>query len=178
MATLRLRPLRPADEVPARAVHREMGEEFRFLLGDDPALAWAAHLKMLEDQRRGEHLPPGIVPATFLVADLDGEIVGRSSIRHVLNQSLAKVGGHIGYAVAPAHRGKGYATEILRQSVIIASSLGVNHVLLTCDVGNTASAKVIEACGGKYESTVEVGPGEPPKHRYWITPGNPVGAGG
>lgn len=155
-----------------------MRGEFRFLLGDDPALAWGVHLKMLEDQRRGEHLPPGIVPATFLVADLDGEIVGRSSIRHELNESLARLGGHIGYAVAPAHRAKGYATEILRQSLIVASALGVDRALLTCDVGNSASAKVIEACGGRYESTVDGGPGEPPQHHYWITPGSPLGTGG
>ena len=174
MATLRLRPLRPADETAARAVHREMREEFSFLLGDDPALAWNVHLQMLEDQRRGAHLPSGIVPATFLVAEVGGEIVGRSSIRHKLDESLARVGGHIGYAVAPGHRRKGYGTAILRQSLIVASSLGVDEALLTCDVDNTASAKVIAACGGRYESTVDVGPHEPPQHRYWINPGTAV----
>ncbi|MFC7344028.1 GNAT family N-acetyltransferase [Saccharopolyspora griseoalba] len=174
MTTLRLRPLRPADEVAARAVHREMRGEFNFLLGDDPAMDWNVYLKMLEDQRRGENLPPGLVPATFLVAEVDGQIVGRSSIRHELNESLARVGGHIGYAVVPAHRRKGCATEILRQSLLVASSLGVDEALLTCDVGNAASAKVIEACGGRYESTIDVGDGEPPKHRYWITPGTPL----
>jgi predicted acetyltransferase len=65
-------------------------------------------------------MPADRVPATFLVADVDGAIVGRVSIRHELNDHLTHFGGHIGYGVRPAHRRRGYATEILRQSLVIA----------------------------------------------------------
>jgi predicted acetyltransferase len=68
--------------------------------------------------------------------------------------------------VIPAERRKGYATEILRQGLAVARSLGAEHILLTCDVANVASARVIEACGGEFESVVEGDGG--PKHRYWI----------
>ena len=62
----------------------------------------------------------GHVPSTFLVADVGGVIVGRTSIRHELNEFLAREGGHIGYGVLAEHRRRGYATEILRHSLVVA----------------------------------------------------------
>jgi predicted acetyltransferase len=107
------------------------------------------------------------VPATLLVAEVEGEIVGRVSIRHELNDTLLRVGGHIGYGVRPQHRRRGYATEMLRQSLIVAHSLGIDPVLVTCDEDNAGSMAVIERCGGLLEGTVEI-PGAPRKRRYWI----------
>nr|AAN75602.1 putative acetyltransferase [Saccharopolyspora erythraea NRRL 2338] len=103
----------------------------------------------------------------LLVADVGGEIVGRTSIRHVINDFLASVGGHIGYAVLPQHRRRGYATEILRQSLVVARAHGVKRVLVTCD-DNIASIAVIEACGGQLDSLVPAEPGAPSRRRYWI----------
>ncbi|MET8873182.1 hypothetical protein [Nocardia sp. NPDC004604] len=44
-------------------------------------------------------MPDSIVPATFLIATVNDEIIGRADIRHTLNDYLARRGGHIGYAV-------------------------------------------------------------------------------
>ncbi|WP_237565966.1 GNAT family N-acetyltransferase [Ornithinimicrobium cerasi] len=73
-----------------------------------------------------------------------------------------------GYAVGPRFRRRGYATEMLRQSVARLSELGVRRVLVTCDDDNPASAAVIERCGGVLED-VRRRPGQAPKRRYWIT---------
>jgi predicted acetyltransferase len=101
---------------------------------------------------------------------VDGEIVGRSSIRWELNDFLRTLGGHIGYAVRPAFRRQGHATEILRQSVEILRARGVPRILVTCDDDNLASARVIEANGGVFERVVpHEDPAEPPRKRYWIT---------
>ncbi|MET0147441.1 MAG: GNAT family N-acetyltransferase [Ilumatobacteraceae bacterium] len=165
---LRLRPPRPSDEVAFAAIHVAMADEgHEFGLRYDLAASWSDYLRELADHRCGIDLPAHLVPSTFLVASVDTTIVGRTSIRHRLNDFLAREGGHIGYAVAPSQRRRGYAGEILRQSLIIARAVGVDRVLVTCDDGNVGSAAVIERCGGVFESMVTGREGAP-KRRYWI----------
>jgi predicted acetyltransferase len=165
---LRLRPFRISDESAARTAHEELAREsFPFLLGWDPDQPWAAYVQTLENRRRGLEVRPDWVPATFLAADVAGDLVGRVSIRHELNEFLENFGGHIGYGVRPQHRRRGFATEILRQALIIARSQGVDEVLLTCDEDNLPSATIIDRLGGVLED-VRVDPAGPPKLRYWI----------
>lgn len=97
--------------------------------------------------------PPGLVPATlfFLVDDAETKILGGIDIRHRLNDYLMEFGGHIGYGIVPDERGKGYAKAQLRLALPATKSLGVSRALITCDDGNTASARTIEALGGVLE---------------------------
>lgn len=166
---LRLRPLRTDDEAQARQAHAELaGDDFAFLLDWNPEEPWATYLDRLDRYRRGTDLPDDRVPATFLVAETSGTIVGRVSIRHELNAYLAAVGGHIGYGIRPGRRRNGYATEVLRQALVIARAEGVDRVLLTCDTDNAGSAMVIERCGGVFDGVRE-DPHGAPTRRYWIT---------
>jgi predicted acetyltransferase len=97
---------------------------------------------------------------------VDGEeYVGRMSIRHELNDGLAEVGGHIGYDVRRSRRREGHATAMLAAALPIAHDLGVEKALLTCDVDNIASRRVIEHNGGVLEDERNG------KLRFWVSTG-------
>lgn len=162
---MELRPLSLQDEPEATKAHAELArEEFEFLLGYEPGMDWGQFLQKTENLRLGIDIPPTWVPATFLVAEDEGRIVGRVSIRHRLNDYLLAVGGHIGYAVRPAYRGRGYAVRILKSALVEARALGIESALLTCDADNFPSKATIERNGGVREASR---PGET-KLRYWI----------
>ena len=110
--------------------------------------------------------PPGWVPSTtsFLV---DGaRILGVSNFRHWLTPHLLEHGGHVGYTVRPSERGRGHAPRLLRDAARRARRMGLERLLVACDSGNLASARVIEKCGGMFESESPTD-GEPIR-RYWI----------
>lgn len=159
-----LRPPGPADEPALRRLHRQLGKEgFDFLLAKG---AWPDILaEYARDAVRDQ--APGQVPADFLVASVDDQVIGRTSIRHRLNAKLLERGGHIGYAVGAEFRGRGYAQEILRLAVERLAALGVQRVLVTCDDVNGPSAAVIERCGGQLEDTRPAVSGALTR-RYWI----------
>jgi predicted acetyltransferase len=69
--------------------------------------------------------------------------------------------------VRPQYRRRGYATEILRQALIVARAEGVDRVLVTCDQDNAASARIIERLAGVLEDVRPASDGIP-KRRYWI----------
>lgn len=165
---LRLRPLDHGDEAAFVEGNRAlMAEGFSLHRAHDPLRPWAEFLDYLE--RAGDHrtAPQNLVPETWLVADVDGVLVGSASIRHWLNHRLRHEGGHIGYAVLASFRRRGLATEILRQSLIIARAMGIQPVLVTCNDDNVGSATVIERCGGILENRVVDSEGRS-KRRYWI----------
>jgi predicted acetyltransferase len=165
---LRLRPVRVGDEAAVAAGHEAMrADAFEFALGWDPSRPFTAYVEDLRQWQRGLDLPEDRVPASFLLAEVDGEVVGRTSVRHELNDWLAREGGHVGYGVLPGHRRRGYATEILRQSLVVARSVGVDRVLVTCADDNAGSAAVIEACGGVRDAEQPLA-GDTPMRRYWI----------
>jgi predicted acetyltransferase len=167
---LRLRPYRVDDEADALAAYEALlADDFQFLLGWDPPMSWVDFLSVLENQRLGRNLTNEQVRAVQLVADVDGAFVGRASIRFSLNNEfLATRGGHVGYAVVPKERRKGYASEILRQALVILRAEGIDEVLVTCDEANVGSASVIEGAGGVFEATVPALDGGTGIRRYWI----------
>jgi predicted acetyltransferase len=156
------------DESVLRGAHDEIkAEGSNFLLdGFSQDLAFDEYISRVQNSKAGIHLLENRVPSTFLVLEVNGEIVGRVSIRHELNDWLATYGGHIGYAVRPGHRRKGYAKLLLAEGLRLCASLGISNALLTCNDSNLASAKVIESAGGILENKIQ--DSGTLLRRYWV----------
>lgn len=103
---------------------------------------------------KGEGLPDGFVPETFLFLWDNDEIVGQFRIRHYLCESLRTGSGHIGYGIGKEFRGKGYATEGLRLTLEIARNIVFeNEFYLRLEKDNKASLRVMEKNGGRIVDT-------------------------
>jgi predicted acetyltransferase len=101
----------------------------------------------------------------------DGDFCGTINLRYVVGtESLpAYVSGHIGYAVVPWKRQRGYATAALGMILPVAREVGLRRVLVTCDANNEPSRRVILANSGAFagvQQSKELG--QPAKLLFWI----------
>jgi len=168
---LELRPLLPEDEVSfknAIAISKKEIPPFEFAFDFDELIPFTGYINKLKEWTLGKSLPDKFVPNTYLVGVIEGQIVGRLSIRHNLNDFLERFGGHIGYGVVENYRLQGYGTEMLKQALPICSLLGIKEILITCDVNNLGSQKIIEKCGGVFENIAYDSQLKIQKRRYWI----------
>ena len=134
--------------------------------GESTIEQYLHHCWEMQDLKK---LPTGYVPQTvYWILDSDGIAIGMVRLRHYLNEKLRVHGGHIGFFIHRDHRGKGYATEALRLSLLEFKRLGEKRALLTVDPHNIPSIKVIEKNGGRFED-VSIDPEAGKKiNRYWI----------
>jgi predicted acetyltransferase len=123
----------------------------------------------LLNEESTEELPSDRAPqTTFWLVRNDGKIIGESRLRHYLTPPLEIEGGHIGYAIRPSERQKGYGTRLLAMTLDKARDLGLSRVLVTCDTDNLASARIIRKNGGILsDEAISPRTGEPIA-RYWI----------
>lgn len=95
----------------------------------------------------------------LLIRKNDNKIVGTINIRWNLNAAMLRFGGHIGYGIRPTERRKGYNKINLYLGMIEAKKVGLNKVMLDCDVNNAGSDRTLKALGGELERT-EVDPSD------------------
>ncbi len=93
---------------------------------------------------KGIGMPEGWVPETYYFLWDDEEIVGLFRLRHFLNESLKRRGGHIGYGILKPYRGQGYGTAGLK--LVLEKAWDIipeDEVWLSCQKNNPASLKVM-----------------------------------
>ncbi|KKW17463.1 MAG: GCN5-related N-acetyltransferase [Candidatus Magasanikbacteria bacterium GW2011_GWA2_50_22] len=117
---------------------------------------------------RGENIRERHVPYTTCWLVDNGEFVGQANIRHRLTDSLRQIGGHIGYDIRPSKRGQGYGNKILELALQKAKGLGIKCALITSDIRNEASRKIIEKNGGILENQIPNPETGFDTLRYWI----------
>ena len=106
--------------------------------------------------------------SVYFLLDVERNILlGAVNIRHYLNDYLLQFGGHIGDGIRPSERRKGFATEMIRLSLIECKKLGIQRVLMVCDKTNVGSIKSIIKNGGALENEFVDKDGKT-YQRYWI----------
>lgn len=108
---------------------------------------------------------PRWVNSTLFFLINNEEIIWWIQIRHSLwNKILIEKWWHIWYWIAPKYRKKWYATKMLELWLIESKKLWLEKILITCDIDNIGSKKIIEKNWWVFERFTIDGK----INRYWI----------
>ncbi|MET8053055.1 GNAT family N-acetyltransferase [Streptosporangium sp. NPDC005286] len=129
----------------------------------DGFAAWVARLA--EESDPAKPVEAGRMSCMYRWIVEGDRVHGGIALRHGLNDYVLQF-GHIGYGVRPSSRQRGLATWALGRMLDEARTLGLDRVLIVCEVDNLASVKTIEHNGGVLESVRDTEYG--PARRYWI----------
>ena len=122
----------------------------------------------MQNRHTGKNLPEGYVRENFYLCYEGTRLVGVFSLKFELTEYLLNYGGHVGYATRPADRGRGLATQMLRQGLELAREFGFDRILCICDDDNYASEKVILKNGGVLENELYDPEEAVTVKRFWI----------
>jgi predicted acetyltransferase len=111
---------------------------------------------------KGIGLEDWMVPQSIYWLFVDGVPTGMGKLRHYLTEDLKEHGGHIGYAIRPSCRHRGYGKLLLELLTEKAHEIGVDKILLTVQNSNIYSIKVALANGGIIEKVTDI------RHHIWI----------
>lgn len=96
------------------------------------------------------------VPAYYFdICGKSGERMGSCDLRIGYTEGLY-YGGHIGYSVDEAYRGRHYAAKACRLLFELARMHGMEYLYITCNPANTASRKTCEYLGGQLVEIAEL----------------------
>jgi predicted acetyltransferase len=122
-------------------------------------IGWDAEPFLAEQEDREAQGPPIVLPDGSTVPRLpgyrrwmwDGEFAGSIGFRWQpgTTELPPTCLGHIGYSVVPWKQRRGYATSALGLLLPEVRREGLPYVVITTDLDNLASQRVIEANGGE-----------------------------
>lgn len=85
-----------------------------------------------------------------------GQEIGRIDFRAVSTPSIVLYAGHLGYWVAPEHRGHHYAARACRLLLPLARSHGLKELWITCNPDNFASRRTCELAGARFVAIIDL----------------------
>lgn len=130
--------------------YKEAGENYYFNMYKQALENFNEYIKYLNNWFNGMELKDGFVKTSnFWLID-NNEVVGVTRVRH----EEIECAGHIGYDIAPIYRKKGYGNQILKLALKEAKKIGLEAAIVTCNVENTASRRIIEKNKGELLGTV------------------------
>ena len=113
----------------------------------------------MEDKKYAESVGRCQGKTFLLIRENDNKIVGTINLRWNLSEAMLRFGGHIGYGIRPTERRKGYNKINLYLGMMEAKKVGLDKVMLDCDVNNLGSDRTLKALGGVLERT-EIDPSD------------------
>lgn len=141
-ARLRVRPFEPSDASPIFSLSQEPGVQ-RFL--PDQVYRDQAHAGEVLEFLIGCYAEPAAPGSGIYVQAVEllqsGELIGHVGL------SPAGELREIGYAIASAHQGQGYATELVLGTLRWAGELGEGALLGIVASDNFSSCRVLEKAG-------------------------------
>ena len=93
----------------------------------------------------------------------DGTRAGACDLRIGHNEKTY-VGGNIGYRVEEPYRGHRYAAQACALLFELARKHGMDHLYITCDPDNAASARTCELAGGQFLEIADI----PPENEMYL----------
>lgn len=130
--------------------YKKEGDDFYFNLYKKGLDNFNEYLNYLHNYSKGIDLPQGeVITSNFWLID-NNKVVGVVRIRH----QEVEYSGHIGYDISPCYRKKSYGTEILKLALKEAVKIGIKEAIVTCNIDNISSKKIIEKNNGKLLGTI------------------------
>lgn len=143
---LGLRVMRMNDAL-ALATYRDVPEIARYQSWPMPFTVDDAQ-RMLREQDTLDDLPPS--DWMQVAIEHAGEVIGDLAVNLMEDGLLAE----LGFTLAPAHHGKGYATEAASAMVdALFAHTNVHRIVASLDPANRSSMRVLEHIGFRYEGT-------------------------
>ncbi|WP_202708879.1 GNAT family N-acetyltransferase [Sporosalibacterium faouarense] len=130
--------------------YRKINDEHYFNKYKKALKDFQDYLNDLNNYSKGKNLSQGDVTTStyWLINKID--IVGVVRIRH----EEIDCAGHIGYDISPDFRNRDYGFQILKLALEKARKIGLEDAIITCNIENLASKKIIEKNNGKLLGTI------------------------
>lgn len=130
--------------------YKAAGEEYYYNKYKAAFEDFEGYLKVLKNYSKGVALEKDEVATSNFWLINEDEVVGVARLRH----QEVEFAGHIGYDISPKYRNRGFGTFILKLVLEKCKGFDIEEAIVTCNINNGASRKIIEKNAGILLDTI------------------------